>query len=190
MHMSITVLRFFLGVWFLPTLAHADENWLRAINQPGVIILMRHAQTYPGFGDPPGFQMDDCKTQRNLSQQGIAQARRLGRWLEQHQLHPQRVRSSQWCRCIDTAHAAFGQRIKVTPWSALNSFFQGQGDRLAQLNEARETASGISSGFEVWVTHQVVISALTDKNLAMGEFVVIKAQSNDLIEVLARGQVN
>jgi len=68
MHMSITVLRFFLGVWFLPTLAHADENLLRAINQPGVIILMRHAQTYPGFGDPPGFQMDDCKTQRNLSQ--------------------------------------------------------------------------------------------------------------------------
>jgi len=72
----------------------------------------------------------------------------------------------------------------------MNSFFQGQGDRLAQLNEARETASGISSGFEVWVTHQVVISALTDKNLAMGEFVVIKAQSNGLIEVLARGQVN
>ena len=188
--MNFTRFWFFLLIWSTPALSHADENLLRAIAQPGVIILMRHSETDPGFGDPPDFQIDDCKTQRNLSQQGIAQAERFGRWLQQHKLHPHRVRSSQWCRCIDTANAAFGDRMKITSWSALNSFFQGQGNRTAQLNEARFKALKITTGFEVWVTHQFVISALTDTNLAMGEFVVIKAQSDGFWKVLGRGRVN
>lgn len=190
MNISIFLFKVFLLIWSMPAFAHDDESLTRVLGHPGVIILMRHSETDPGVGDPPGFQVDDCKTQRNLSQQGIAQANRFGRWLDRHNFYPDRVRSSQWCRCIDTANAAFGNRIKVTSWSALNSFFQGHGNRTAQLKEARETALKIRSGFEVWVTHQVVISALTDRNLAMGEFVVVKAQTNGFLEVLGQWKVH
>ncbi|MFM7699028.1 MAG: histidine phosphatase family protein [Limnohabitans sp.] len=186
----IFLLRFYLCIWSIPSIAHVDENVLLAISQPGVIILMRHSETDQGFGDPPGFQIDDCKTQRNLSKKGIAQAYRFGRWLEQKNLRPNKVRSSQWCRCVDTANAAFGNRIKTITWSALNSFFQGHGNLSAQLNEAHDKALEITTAFEVWVTHQVVISALTDSNLATGEFVVVKPQSDGIWRVLGRGRVN
>jgi hypothetical protein len=95
MNISIFLLNFFLLIRSTPALAYDDESLIRALGQPGVIVLMRHSETDPGVGDPPGFQVDDCRTQRNLSQQGIAQADRFGRWLERHNFHPHRVRSSQ-----------------------------------------------------------------------------------------------
>lgn len=186
MPIAIFLLSFVLLTGSTPALAQVDASLLQAIGQPGVIILMRHSETEPGYGDPPGFQIDDCKTQRNLSKQGLVQAGSFGRWLEKNNLHPTRVRSSQWCRCVDTANAAFAHRLQVTTWSALNSFYQGQGNRSAQLSEARLAALEITSGFEVWITHQVVISALANKNLAMGDFVVVKAQSDGSFRALSQ----
>jgi phosphohistidine phosphatase SixA len=138
----------------------------------GVVLLMRHAVTDPGTGDPPDFRLGDCATQRNLSEAGRAQAQRLGVRLREAGLAPQRVRSSAWCRCVDTARLAFGAH---EVWPALNSTFQGQGNPTAQTAELSAALAAMAPGrIEAWVTHQVNISALTGEFTAMGEVLVLR----------------
>lgn len=150
------------------------RDWLA---QPGTVLMVRHAQTVSGIGDPEGFRLGDCSTQRNLSDAGREDARSFGRWLGQLGLRPAAVRSSQWCRCVDTARLMFPEQ-SVLEWPALNSYFQGHGNRGQQLDQAHEALQRLraaQSRFEVWVTHQVVISDLTGEFTGMGEAVVVRA---------------
>ena len=159
-----------------------DRQAIAAL-QSGGLALIRHAITFPGVGDPPNFRLDDCNTQRNLSREGREQSRAIGRWFSERGLRPDRVRSSQWCRCLETAQEAFrsigpGPEIPIEPWPALNSFFQGQGDRERQLQQAFEAARGLAQrpaalGFEVWITHQATITGLAGQSVAMGEMLVV-----------------
>ena len=87
----------------------------------GHILLLRHAVTEPGLGDPQNFVLGDCATQRNLSAAGRVQARALGQWLRTQGIPVGEVRSSQWCRCLDTARLAFAPELEIQPWPALNS---------------------------------------------------------------------
>lgn len=133
----------------------------------GGVLLIRHASTEPGVGDPDGFVLGQCRTQRNLSEAGRAEARAIGEWFRRQGLQPQAVRSSQWCRCQDTARLAFGP---YEDWPALNSTFAGQGQPDRQLAQCRERLRHLPPGaLEVWVTHQVIMTALTQAWPAMGE---------------------
>ena len=84
----------------------------------GGVLMIRHTSTESGLGDPPGFVLGQCQTQRNLSAQGQEEARAIKTWMQTHQFKPEAVFSSQWCRCQDTARLAFGQ---FTDWPPLNS---------------------------------------------------------------------
>lgn len=176
------------GLWAGTSWAYgrsADSDYSHRLRSGGVVVLIRHSETEPGIGDPPGMRLEDCASQRNLSQEGRAQARRIGQWFSRQGLAPLAVRSSAWCRCLDTAReafgpSAFGRSRSVQAWPALNSFFQGHGERDRQLREAASRARAISTqstagDFEVWVTHQVVITALTGRHCAMGEMIVASA---------------
>ncbi len=170
-----------LQAW--PALAQAPKSGPSAremaqfaalLRQGACAVMIRHAQTEPGTGDPPGFRLDECRTQRQLSIAGRDEARQIGRWFKTRRLSPSAVMSSQWCRCKDTAELAFG---RYTEWPALNSTF-GESARLpAQTRELRERLRQIPEGqFEVWVTHQVNMTGLTDEYPSMGEaFVVDKS---------------
>lgn len=143
------------------------------LRRDGVAVLLRHAATDPGIGDPPGFQPGVCSTQRNLSAAGRAQARQIGAWFRDRGLQPTAVRSSAWCRCLDTATLAFGQ---VTPWAPLDSFFGSGAGAAGPSAELRRTLASMRAGsFELWVTHQVNITALTGASVAMGEAVLVDA---------------
>lgn len=178
-----------------------QQTYVNALKQGGSVVLIRHAITESGVGDPPGMRLGDCSTQRNLSEEGRAQARRIGKWFASHGLAPSRIRSSQWCRCLDTAAIAFsgegiGKTLSVEPWTALNSFFQGQGDRNRQLQEAIQSAASLAMrksdppSFEVWVTHHVVIGALTHHYPASGEMVVVRFHENGKpLTVVASGLI-
>lgn len=158
-------------------------NWLR---QGGCVVLMRHAQTEPGVGDPPGFTLGRCDTQRNLSVEGRAQAGRVGEAFRREDIAIASVRSSAWCRCTDTARLAFG---RYAVWPAINSFFQGQGNGDAQTREVLTTVSGLRAPVNwVLVTHQVNITALTGESLAMGELFVTRpdAAAPGRLKLLAR----
>lgn len=140
----------------------------------GCVVLLRHATTVPGIGDPPNFKLDDCRTQRNLSEVGQQESRHMGAWFARQQLQPRAVLSSAWCRCKDTAQLAFG---KHTVWSALNSTFSDRVNQPDQTVVVRQALARIpAQQFEVWVTHQVNISAITQQGSAMGEGFILDRQ--------------
>jgi hypothetical protein len=152
----------------------------------GVVIAFRHALA-PGTFDPPGFRLGDCGTQRNLSDEGRAQARRIGDWFRTRQLVPQRVRSSPWCRCVDTANLGFDS---AEPWPALGSP-RGASETtnaasVAALRRAVAEAATRRGRFEAWVTHMFVLSALTGEGSSSGEGLVLRAGRDGAVEVVAR----
>lgn len=157
----------------------SDAELLRAMRSGGHVILIRHASTVPGIGDPAGFVLTDCATQRNLSEAGRAEAVRIGTTFKAERIPVGRVQSSRWCRCLDTARLAFG---KVSPWPALDSHFDNPADGAAQ---AAAVISGIAERETagenlVLVTHQVNISALTGVSPAQGEAVVTRLTGKSL----------
>ena len=144
------------------------------------VFLIRHAETDPGIGDPRNFQLSDCSTQRNLSEAGRDQSRRIGQWFQSRQLKARAVQSSAWCRCRDTAELAFAT---YTVLPALNSTFNNDNLPDLQTRSLRSQLQSVPAGeFEVWVTHQVNITALTGEFTAMGEALIVHASG----AVLAR----
>lgn len=159
----------------------ADAGWSSL--QEGAIVLLRHAEA-PGVGDPPGFRLGDCSTQRNLSEAGRTQARRIGEQFRERRVQVGAVLSSQWCRTRETAELAFGQRPRDDV--DFNSFFGDGTQEAAQTAAATATLSRWRGpGVLVVVTHQVNITALTGIVPASGEAVVVRPKAQG-IEVVAR----
>ena len=147
----------------------AGSAW-DALREGGRVALIRHADA-PGTGDPPSFVLEDCSTQRNLSEGGKAQAARLGAAFRANGVSVDQVLTSGWCRCIETATIAFGT---AEVWPPLHSFFQDTGTEEAQTDEVRaRVAAWGGPGTLVLVTHQVNITALTDIFPAAGEIIVL-----------------
>ena len=171
-----------LGV---PAWAAAPGDAEALLRSGGVVLALRHALA-PGTFDPPGFTLGDCSTQRNLNDDGRAQAQRIGRWFEQQGLKPARVRSSPWCRCTETATLAFGG---AETWTALGSprghAEQTNTEHLALLCGALADAARQPGRFEVWVTHMFVLSALVLAGASSGEGLVLRANGRG-VQVLAR----
>lgn len=165
--------------------AQAGTDFWRLLRGGGIVVLMRHAITVPGVGDPPEFKLGDCSTQRNLSDEGRAQARRTGEAFGREAIALAEVRSSAWCRCVDTAQLAFGRH---TLWQPLNSFFGGQGAREAQTRAVLDAARTLRAPANwMFVTHQVNITALTGEYLAMGElFATRPTPDGKRLQVIAR----
>ncbi len=171
------------GRVYAQTAQSTSRAQLLAAWRQGGVLLIRHAATESGLGDPPGFVIGQCRTQRNLSEEGRQASRAFGAWLQSHNFKPDAVRSSQWCRCQDTARLAFGA---YEDWTALNSTFAGQGDPVAQQQALRERLSALPAGrTEVWVTHQVNMTGLTGAYPEMGEGFLVDAQGR----LKARGRV-
>src|SRR5687768_8648793 len=79
--------------------AEASESMWTALRSKKAIALLRHAEA-PGIGEPPGFTLGDCSTQRNLSPEGRAQAVATGERFRANGIAAAAVYSSQWCRCL------------------------------------------------------------------------------------------
>jgi broad specificity phosphatase PhoE len=148
-----------------------------ALKAGGHVLLLRHAQTEPGVGDPPNFKLNDCATQRNLSAEGRDQAKRIGEALAAQGVRLAKTFTSQWCRCRDTAKLISD---KVEDFPALNSFFAERNTEPKQTRDVRERLRRVPAG-ETWllVTHQVNITALTGVAPMMGEGVVVRVKNGD-----------
>jgi len=176
--------------WPLWPAAAADDEVAKLLREGGAVIAFRHALA-PGTFDPPGFKPGVCSTQRNLNDEGRAQARRIGEWFKARGLKPAQVRSSPWCRCLDTATLAFG---KAESWAALGSprgaTESTNAESLAELRRALAAASVPGKPFEVWVTHMFVLSDLAGTSSASGDGLVLRADGAQGIKVLARLQIS
>jgi broad specificity phosphatase PhoE len=168
----------------LPAPAGADEALWGLLRGGGQVVLMRHTITTPGVGDPPGFRLGDCPTQRNLTDAGRDDARRIGAAFRSHGVPVGRVLSSRWCRCLETAQLAFG---RAEPWDALDSIFedrQREPERTQALREALRARP--ADGNLVLVTHGANIVALTGVSPAPGEFLVLTAEGGGRFRVAGR----
>lgn len=171
----------------MPGAARADETAWTLMTAPGHVVLMRHAEA-PGFSDPKDLRIGDCATQRNLDGAGRAQARRIGDALRLRGIVFDRVLSSQWCRCLETATLATGH--KPVEWPALNSFF---GDRTVAPARVAAIARFIgelgTSERVLLVTHHVVIQALAGVDVGSGEMVVVKRGADGTTMLAGRVKV-
>lgn len=176
-----------LAVWValsaMPASAAGDtlaisEQW----GQPGVHAIMRHALA-PGTGDPVSFAVDDCSTQRNLNQTGREQASAIGTTLRQAGIRFDRILTSQWCRCRETAR--FLDMGLFEDFAGLNSFFADRTTSKAQTAEVRSFIASLAPKERVMlVTHQVNISALTGRGVSSGQVLFFKMNEAGDIEVL------
>lgn len=158
---------------------------IERLDQGGYVLMVRHARA-PGTGDPDHFRLGDCATQRNLDDEGRAQARRLGARLRAAGIVSAGVYSSQWCRCLETAALLDLGPVEELP--ALNSFHQRPADRQPKLEALREFLAGLPADgpLVVLVTHQVTIAAITGRGVVSGEAVVLAADGTEDPRVVGR----
>lgn len=155
-----------------------------SLRLPGHFALIRHALA-PGTFDPPGFRVDDCTSQRNLSAEGRAQAIRIGDLFRANGIAAARLYSSQWCRCLETA--TLMKLGDVSPQPLLNSFAQNRDRAVQQTAALRPWIAQLElAGPTVMVTHQVVITALSEIFPGNGEIVVMRREPEGRLTVTGR----
>jgi broad specificity phosphatase PhoE len=162
----------------------ADEALWSQLRSGGFVIFVRHALTDPGVGDPAGFKLGDCKTERNLNAAGRAEAKRLGEAFRRERVPVSQVLSSEWCRCRDTAQIAFGT---YEAWPALNNLFGRPENVEAQRRAMIERASRFRGpGNLVLVSHGSTIVPVTGVSPATAEMVVMKPAGAGNLELVGR----
>ena len=174
-----------LALVLAPAGAWANDAVWSLLEGGGQVVLMRHALTTPGTGDPPGMRLDDCRTQRNLSDTGRGHARQIGAAFRTRGIVVERVLTSPWCRCIETARLAFGNVDDISqPLSNLFGRHENQPSQLGNLRPLVGTWRG--KGNLVLVSHGSTILALTGVSPESGEMVVVTPQADGKFSVAGR----
>ena len=185
----ITVGRALISIVFITSLSstpvlssEGDPVLWNSLRSGEHFALLRHAIA-PGTGDPSGFKLDSCQTQRNLSEEGREQAVKIGKLFRENRIQAARVFSSQWCRCLETA-----KLLKLGPvqdLSFLNSFFNNYESRESQTQKLSEWLHEQALGQPlVLVTHQVNITALTNVYPSSGELVIVRRSKTGEFRVI------
>jgi phosphohistidine phosphatase SixA len=154
--------------------AAASEALWALLKGGGQVVLMRHAVTTPGVGDPAGMRLEDCGTQRNLTDEGRRHAERIGREFRSRGIPVREVHSSPWCRCIETARLAFGgARVHAS----LGNLFGRPQNRDSQVASLKKDLLKPGQGDNlVLVSHGSTIQALTGISPGTGGMVVVTPQ--------------
>ena len=164
--------------------ADADEGLWRTARggRAGRAPAPRHDD--PGVGDPTGFRLDDCTTQRNLTEAGREESRRIGAAFKARAIPVGRVLSSPWCRCLETARLAFGS---AEPWQPLRSLFADRTRQAEQTRAFRALAGEKHAGGNViLVTHGANIVTFVGVSPATAEMVIVTPQANRTFTVAGR----
>ena len=151
--------------------ALSEDKILESLQEGGKIIFIRHAYA-PGGGDPDNFNINDCSTQRNLNDKGINQSKLIGEFFKTKKIKIDKVLSSEWCRCKDTAKFAFND---FETFDALNSFFSVKfaKNKKRQIKDLKNYIKNWKSNKNlILVTHYVVISSILNIAVSSGEIVI------------------
>ena len=173
----ITILIFLLN--FFCFVGQASASLENDLQDGEHVLLMRHADA-PGYGDPAGYVISQCSTQRNLGDYGKKQAKAIGVWLSKQGIQKAEVFSSPWCRCLDTANLLNKGPVKIEP--SLGSFFDEMSLETKQTKALRifiknELAKQAKAPL-ILVTHHVNIQAYTGQVLGVGDMVLVKVNKN------------
>lgn len=151
----------------------ADDSaaW-NALRADGYVALIRHASAPGAAGDPADYKLDDCATQRNLSEQGRAEARALGERFRTQRVKVGKIVSSQWCRCQQTA-----ELMNIGPVEIASTF-----NNALVLKDMRDAlTAGARAAIGAWrgpgtmvvVTHGQNIMAMLGIHPREGEVIVV-----------------
>ncbi len=179
------MIRFALALFLLamPATAHATDAGWALLRDGGRVVLLRHAMV-TGTTDPANFDIANCATQINLSARGKQQASRIGALFAARAAPVERVLSSRYCRCLDTARIAF--EAEPQPFEALDLLKTDEAGRAAQINAVmKQVRDYAGSDNLVMVTHLENILALTGVSPREGEAVIV-APDGDRLRVLGR----
>jgi phosphohistidine phosphatase SixA len=164
-----------LMVWLLPSVGLQATELSDKLQSPDHVVLMRHSLA-PGIGDPANYALDNCSTQRNLSEEGKNQARLAGNWLRKQGVFHAKVYSSVWCRCQETAKLLDFDGHQVAP--ALASFFNEINVANKRNLELQKFIAHLiktkGTNALILVTHHVNIYQYVGENVASGEMIVAK----------------
>ncbi len=181
-------LRFFLIIFISltsPVKADLNKKLINQLEEGGKLIFIRHAYA-PGSGDPDNFNLNDCSTQRNLSKEGQRQAEYIGEFFRNNKVKIDKVLSSEWCRCQETAKIAFKN---FSTNSFLNSFYSSKfaKNKDKQVKALKEYIKKFKSDKNlVLVTHYVLISEILNYGSSSGEIVV----SNRNLNIIGSLEIN
>jgi len=170
----IKIIRLFLIIFIsisFPVKADLNDNLKKQIKNGGNLIFIRHAYA-PGGGDPDNFIISNCSTQRNLNEDGKKQSTKIGQFFIKNNILIDKVLSSEWCRCKDTAKIAF-DRFETKNF--LNSFFSSKfaSNKNQQIRDLKEYINNWESDKNlVLVTHYVLITEVLNYSPSSGEIVI------------------
>ena len=161
----------FIGLLYQSKNAFSDDAILQSLKEGKKLVFIRHAIA-PGNGDPNNFDIKDCSTQRNLDKNGIVQSKKIGLFFKNNKIKIDKILSSEWCRCKDTANYAF-QKFEI--FNALNSFY----DERFAANESKQIED-LKNYIKKWnsdknlvlITHFVVISSILNIGSSSGEIII------------------
>lgn len=181
-HLSFIILIMLGGLPNALATTHADTIMEKLAQIDANVLLMRHAIA-PGFGDPDDFVINQCNTQRNLDAVGRNQATLLGQKLKQARFVVDKVYSSYWCRCLETAKLLqFGD---VVSFAGLNSFFEEHADRNQTMSLLQDKLKSLEkNSLTLMVTHQVVIQTLTGIAVSSGGIVAYNSKTGEALQIV------
>ena len=159
--------------------ANSNDDLQNILNEGGKLIFIRHAYA-PGGGDPKNFDIFNCASQRNLNEEGIKQAKNIGKFFLKNDIDANIVLSSEWCRCKQTAKYAFE---KYETKNFLNSFYSKKfaHNKLNQINELKDYIKKWDGKSNlIFVTHYVVILEILNLSVSSGEIVITDKDFNIL----------
>ena len=160
-----------LSIFVFSNFANSNEKVINSLKEGGKLIFIRHAYA-PGNGDPNNFNLENCLSQRNLNYEGINQSKKIGLFFTKNKIKIDKVLSSEWCRCKDTAKYAFNS---YKTFDALNSFYDARfaQNKIQQIKDLKKYISNWNSKKNlVLVTHFVVIYEILNTASTSGEMIV------------------
>ena len=165
------IIIFFIGILNINNSAFSDDKILKSLKEGKKLVFIRHAIA-PGNGDPNNFDINDCSTQRNLDENGIEESKKIGLFFKNNKIKIDKVLSSQWCRCKDTAKYAFKN---FETFDALNSFYDEKfaKNETKQIKDLKNYIKNWNSDKNiVLITHFVVISSILNTGSSSGEIII------------------
>ena len=165
------IIIFFIGILNINNSAFSDDKILKSLKEGKKLVFIRHAIA-PGNGDPNNFDINDCSTQRNLDENGIEESKKIGLFFKNNKIKIDKVLSSQWCRCKDTAKYAFKN---FETFDALNSFYDEKfaENETKQIKDLKNYIKNWNSEKNlVLITHFVVISSMLNTGSSSGEIII------------------
>ena len=165
------IIIFFIGILNINNSAFSDDKILKSLKEGKKLVFIRHAIA-PGNGDPNNFDINDCSTQRNLDENGIEESKKIGLFFKNNKIKIDKVLSSEWCRCKDTAKYAFKN---FETFDALNSFYDEKfaENETKQIKDLKNYIKNWNSDKNlVLITHFVVISSILNTGSSSGEIII------------------